>query len=429
MSLTQLDPAFLAVGSNSTPSLDLFFSATKTLDSRITFVRASNSTFINSSGLVESAASNVARFTHDPVTLRSLGLLIEETRTNLLLRSEEITTSWTNSGTTVSQNAGTAPDGAQTADSVTATSSGSAVRFIIQSVTKAASAIQYAYSFFVKPIAGGRFITFTVDDGGGNGFSGGLDTTTGTTTGGTVGSGGVFASVGATQHVNGWWRVNLVGTSTSGTTARVAVNLAASLTTGFPSANLTAGDGMFFWGLQLEAGAFATSYIRTDATTGGVQRAADVATMTGTNFSSWYRQDEGTFAVNYRPGRLGAYQQILQVEDGTSNNNRAPSLAQHSTNAARLDWQSLGTTQINTLTAGMMTVGDNKVAASYKLGVGASVAGGGSSNNSTVAISAATSSVLNIGNRFLSAPLNGPISRIRYFRKSLPDSALQTLTT
>lgn len=186
---------------------------------------------------------------------------------------------------------------------------------------------------------------------------------------------------------------------------------------------------MFIWGLQLEAGAFATSYIRTDATAGGAQRAADVATMTGTNFSSWYNASEGTFAVNYRPGRLGAYQQILQVEDGTSNNNRAPSLAQHSTNAARLDWQSLGTTQINTLTAGTMTLGDNKVAASYKLGVGASVAGGGSSNNSTVAISAATSSVLNIGNRFLSAPLNGPISRIRYFRKSLPDAALQTLTT
>jgi hypothetical protein len=43
---------------------------------------------------------------------------------------------------------------------------------------------------------------------------------------------------------------------------------------------------------QLEAGAFATSYIPTEAT--AVTRNADVATMTGTNFSDWYNAAEGT---------------------------------------------------------------------------------------------------------------------------------------
>ncbi|CAB4151334.1 hypothetical protein UFOVP586_14 [uncultured Caudovirales phage] len=45
---------------------------------------------------------------------------------------------------------------------------------------------------------------------------------------------------------------------------------------------------------QLEIGAFATSFIPTDATT--KTRNNDVATMTGTNFSSWFNASEGSFA-------------------------------------------------------------------------------------------------------------------------------------
>jgi hypothetical protein len=46
---------------------------------------------------------------------------------------------------------------------------------------------------------------------------------------------------------------------------------------------------------QLEAGAFATSFIPTAATS--VLRNADVVSMTGTNFSNWYNASEGSFAV------------------------------------------------------------------------------------------------------------------------------------
>jgi hypothetical protein len=42
--------------------------------------------------------------------------------------------------------------------------------------------------------------------------------------------------------------------------------------------------------------AFATSYIPTAASQ--VTRNTDAASMTGTNFSSWYRQDEGTFVAS-----------------------------------------------------------------------------------------------------------------------------------
>lgn len=46
---------------------------------------------------------------------------------------------------------------------------------------------------------------------------------------------------------------------------------------------------------QLEAGTYGTSFIPTAGTS--VLRAADVSTMTGTNFSSWYNATEGTFQV------------------------------------------------------------------------------------------------------------------------------------
>ena len=64
------------------PTLDLNFAATKTLDRRITFTRDSVGTYTDETGYVKYASNNVPRFDHDPTTGESLGLLIEESRTN-----------------------------------------------------------------------------------------------------------------------------------------------------------------------------------------------------------------------------------------------------------------------------------------------------------------------------------------------------------
>ena len=68
------------------PTLDLNF-VSGTLDSRVTFTRASSATRVNASGVLEVITSGNPRFTYDPVTLSALGLLIEEQRTQLLLNS------------------------------------------------------------------------------------------------------------------------------------------------------------------------------------------------------------------------------------------------------------------------------------------------------------------------------------------------------
>ena len=56
---------------------------------------------------------------------------------------------------------------------------------------------------------------------------------------------------------------------------------------------------MYLWGAQLEVGSFATSYIPTSGPNTGstVTRAVDSAKITGTNFSNFYNQTEGTFFV------------------------------------------------------------------------------------------------------------------------------------
>jgi hypothetical protein len=69
------------------PNFALDFT-TAALDPRITFTRAGNTaTVINASGIIVAATTDTPRFDHDPTTLVCKGLLMEASRTNLLLNS------------------------------------------------------------------------------------------------------------------------------------------------------------------------------------------------------------------------------------------------------------------------------------------------------------------------------------------------------
>jgi hypothetical protein len=81
-----------------TPTLDLRFASSKNLNdyvsgqNLITYTRAGNATFFDANGTIQTAGANTPRFDHNPATGESLGLLIEEARTNLLLNSETLAT-------------------------------------------------------------------------------------------------------------------------------------------------------------------------------------------------------------------------------------------------------------------------------------------------------------------------------------------------
>ena len=100
------------------PTLNLNFARTKVLDPRITFTRASTATFVGADGLIKTAASGAARFDHNPATGESLGLLVEEARTNMAYPSivpSATTGRWIIDGLIVTSSAGSAPDGTTTA--------------------------------------------------------------------------------------------------------------------------------------------------------------------------------------------------------------------------------------------------------------------------------------------------------------------------
>ena len=257
------------------PSLDLDFTQ-EVLDPRITFSRGSIGTRVNRNRLIETVSANLPRFDFDPVTGECKGLLIEESRANSLLRSEDFTTTWGASAVSVSSNVITAPDGNTTADKLVENNSFSSFKFVSQSVGTISGT--YTVSAFFK--AGERFSGYIQLLSSGGSATAGFNLRTGTIIGG---SGTI------TPYANGWYRVSSTATFTSATATIYIVlynNNAISNYTGDGT------SGLYLWGAQIEAGAFPTSYIPTVAST--VTRSVDNADMSGTNFSSWYNQSEGT---------------------------------------------------------------------------------------------------------------------------------------
>jgi hypothetical protein len=237
--------------------------------------------------------------------------LIEESRQNLLTYSED-TNSYSNIDfSTVTTNQVTAPDGTLTGDVLTSTKTGGSNNCWVQKAqTISANTSTYVMSVFLK--AGNTTQSLINLQLTGGTYQQSRATINWTTN--TISSGDGTATL--TAYPNGWYRASLTLTNNetnTGVYPRVYVKSQGT--------NNINGEYVYIWGWQVEAGAFPTSYIPTDSTPGGKIRNPDNASMTGTNFSSWYNQSEGTIFANTRVNgvQTGRYDRLWAITNSNLN--------------------------------------------------------------------------------------------------------------
>jgi hypothetical protein len=184
---------------------------------------------------------------------------------------------------------------------------------------------------------------------------------------------------------------------------------------------------------QLEQGAFATSVILTDNTAPlGKTRNADVANITGANFSSWYRQDEGTmFADVLRSysGNFSAFPKIFSFNDGTTNNLSSMYGVSGGQFVTNFSIQSGGVGQTDYVQVFTNVPGPNRIAQALAVNSSTLAANGALTlQDSSVAMPVGINRV-SIGADHVSlAQWGGHIRRLTFFPQRLPNSTLQAIT-
>lgn len=235
--------------------------------------------------VMQTAVSGQARFDSNPTTGESLGLLIEESRVNLTTYSSAFdNAAWTKTASSITTAANIAPDGTQTAQKLVEDTT-TAIHYVSDVITSL-TAQAYTCTVYAKKaerdfvylsLAGGPFGSYPAAK---------FDLTNGITT--------IVTNVqSVTSSIlavgNGWYRCSMTATGSTTGTTNLQIWIGQSATYNYLGNGYS---GIFIWGAQLEAGAFATSYIPTVASQ--VTRAADLAIMTGTNFSSWSNVGSGS---------------------------------------------------------------------------------------------------------------------------------------
>jgi hypothetical protein len=384
--------------------------------------RSSTGTFIGSNGLIQTAASGVARYQYTPTDLTIPPYLLLETASTNVLTNSEITNSST--GTTVVPNSAVAPDGTATMDFIGEQET-TGEHYSQDRIYAVTAGNRYVFSVFIKDGAKADRLYYHRIALTGS-FTVTFDPRT-KTLGGTLGT----TIAGYQELPNGIFRVWLIYTAeiTANAVHRSQLWKPGSGTSYLGELN----SGMYVWGAQLELADNISSYIPTTSsqvtraadtsTSSQVTRAADSAVMTGVNFSSWYRQDEGTLYADVVYGNLTAIKQIFSVGAGTSTS-VLMRLGSDSNNAS---FQVLNTTTEVNLSMGTVS-SSAKITGAYKVNNFAGVLNGGSISTDTLGTIPVVDSAF-IGSRSGNDRfLNGTIKKLAFYPKRITNTELVGIT-
>jgi hypothetical protein len=116
-----------------------------------TFARASVGSYFDSTGVLQTASSDVPRFDYDPVTHAQKGILIEESRANFILRSSEFDNAyWVKVTATITPNFALGPDNTMSVDKFIPSSGSGTHRSYSTSSISVTSGTAYTASVYIK---------------------------------------------------------------------------------------------------------------------------------------------------------------------------------------------------------------------------------------------------------------------------------------
>ena len=383
----------------------------------ITFTRASTGTFLGSNGLLQTAAINTPRVEYDANGVAK-GLLIEEARTNLMTYSQDINNStYPNKQglSTIVPNAISAPDGSITASKLVVDNQNTLHRVIPNTgvisgghtLSVFAKAAEYTHAWlWINGDGLFRGVTFDLSNGTVSGNYHNLTTN-------------------IVPLDNGWYRLSIYYSNAANAGFGPADQ-------GYSVQNVLQfqGDGssgVYFWGAQLEAGSFPTSYIPTSGAT--ATRSADLASVSVSEFG--YNQAQGSVVINFEIKGIDTnwYPHLFEFSDLTTANRLQ---AYHHFNGGRVaQGFSGGATQFSFSNFGSLST---NTAQKWALGVKQNdffvAATGNQTVSDTSGAMPVSISTLNVGTSYTSSSqLNGYIKSINYYPLRLSDAKLQELTS
>jgi hypothetical protein len=359
-------------------------------------------------------SNNVPRIEYD-ATGAVKGLLIEEARTNLYLNSSDTSTN-SSFGITKTSDSAVSPDGTTTADLITPDTSYPRHLFQYSSSYSAGDGSVETYSFYAKSNGYNLIEVSQRNQGGGTVTKFDLSAVTATTTGGTE----IFKSI---EDVgNGWYRCSAAYITSSVRPYPAIEFLDTDGSQGFVPDGTS---GIYFWGHQLEAGAFPTSYIPTSGST--ATRARDLAEIPTSAFG--YNNDQGSLVVDVLTPVVDQFMILAYFNTTSYFNSRGFVKANTSTNSS-------GNHYVNaTFHDGVSTklqLGTQTQAEYTKLGLSygdndKAVRDGGTVLSGTSLSPSPTR--LHIGGRENGLQSQCWIKSIKYYPRRLTNTQLQELTT
>lgn len=405
-----LDTASLVVTPNGYKASKLYSIIPSDGTGDMTFARTGDTaTRVNSSGLIETVLANKPRLDYFNSTCPKL--LLEPQRTNVLTYSDDFSnaTAWTYANTTYTNNAGISPDGTQNADQFATTNNNS---YIVRTgaVTISADTLTRTGSIFVKWVSGYEILKFRIALYG---------TAIESILVLNIKTGALVSNIGTYKienYGNGWYRISLNITNNSTSTLLPFQIL--------PTNDSTQTGTCLLYGGQLEAGAYATSYIPT--TTASVTRNADSSIKTG--ISSLLASSEYTLFFNGIQNVTGQYNSFCTLYDSGNVNNSIRFYRNNTNNEIRASINNASPT-VNIDFGSGITTTNIKVALRAKAGSYALYVNGVAVYNTNSGIPPTVINSISIDYLNSSQAFGLQMNSLAIWKTGLQNSELATLTT